>query len=376
MIYHDNLFKTVTLDALVGKNGNTQPCLTSAENLANAIAYAKEFLAKSPALKTLTFAPAPGTAKNCTCNACAALDTEENTPTGAYIRFINAIIESVKADYPTLSFEIKMSGCFLSLPATERPADGVSIFMSTEECHATHPLTDADCPTSQTFVEALQAWSKITSVRLEYVLSATEYLSTFANLNTLRENMRLFAESGIDSLYCSGNFSCPSGEFGELRAYLINALLQNPTMSEEEYDEHTNELLATYYGDGWFYIRNYINKITELANNDVSENDACGQSATDSPLTVITRTEYRNYAYQFDNCWNAAEQLAGDRIEAVKGSRIQWQYIQVCLNPNEADAQALINAVSAANLCWRKDLRSVAAESSLTLAPTSWKYAQ
>ena len=135
-VYHENAFKTLTLDTLVGDSANSQPCLTSTENLTKAITFAKEFLTKYPSLKVLTFAPAPGIEKPCTCNACTALEATENSSTGAYILFINAIIEAIAADYPTLSFEVMMGGCFLSVPTSARLPEGVSVCISTADCHA------------------------------------------------------------------------------------------------------------------------------------------------------------------------------------------------------------------------------------------------
>ena len=376
VIYHDNLYKTLTLDALTGAETLDQPCLSDSQKLAAAIEATKAFLAKYPGLKTLTFAPTSGSDKYCTCDACQAVYTEEGSVAGTYVRFINQIIEAVAADYPELGFAVKVRPYLQSAPAVTKLADGVEIFISTEETHATHPLTDPDCPTSVAFVQNLQSWTAAGKVRLEYVLCSNDYIPTFANLGSLRENIKFFAESGIDSIYCSGNFPSPSGEFSELRAYLVSKLLQDPYMSEEEYSAQMNEFLIAYYGGGWYYIRRYIDKTTELANNQATDRtEPCGQTASDSPLAVITREEYANHAHIFETYWNTAEDLAGSRINAVKTSRLQWQYIKVCVNPNPTDAQALITAVTNAKLAWRKNQKSVNAESNFSLMPTQWKYA-
>ena len=373
LIYHDNLYKTITLHTLIDGNSSIPSCLTAADNVTAAINRTKEFLATYPSLQTLVFSPDEDV-KYCTCESCAAVEAEEGGLAGAYVRFVNAIIEAVTPEYAELGFYINVDSKLLVAPKVTKPADGVVVCISTADCHATHAITDESCSNTKAFAEGLKSWAAISSVRLEYVLSSTEYISTFANIGTLRENMRFFAESGIDSIYCTGNFSCLSGEFGELRAYLMGKLLQNPMMSEEEYTAHMNEFLSVYYGKGWVYVRNYIEKVTELANNDVSQKGVCGQSATASPLSAITRDEYLAYAYSFENCWNAAEQLAGDRVEYVQASKLQWQYIQACITPSQANSNALINAVKKVKIPWRHNMTNVSSESNLTLPPFYWKY--
>ena len=376
ILYHDHLYKTLTLNTLTGIEATAQPCLSDAKNLTAAINYAKDFLAKYPGLITLTFAPTSGTHKYCTCDNCSAIYAEEGSVSGTYVRFVNAIIEAVSADYPNLSFAVAVRGYLQSAPTVTKLADNVTVYISTEECHATHPITDENCPTSVAFVQNLKSWIEAGKVRLEYVLTSNDYISTFPNFGALRENMQFFAASGIDSFYCSGNLASPSGEFAELRAYLISKLLHNPSMSEEEYSALMNEFLIAYYGNGWFYVRQYINKTTELANNQTADGkEPCGQTVSDDVLTVITREEYANHAHIFESYWNAAEELAGDRISSVKLSRLQWQYMKLFFNPNADEANALITAASKARLSWRENKKSVVAGSDLSLMPSQWQYA-
>lgn len=363
--------KTLTLGTVTGNGGIAQPCLTDPENLPKAITYVKNFLASTPGLQTLSFAPVDGSDYYCQCPNCARIDKEEGSHAGTYIRFINAIINAVAADYPTVQFEINIRTYLQTAPAITKPVEGVSVRISTAGCHATHAITDASCPESVAFREGLQTWGSLCdSVHLEYVLTAAvDYVPTFANLGTLRENMRFFAESGIQSIYCSGNFACPSGEFSELRVYLISKLLIDPMMSEEEFDTHMNNFLKAYYGQGWEYVRKFIDKTTELAADG-------HQSANDGPFAGITAEEYLANEETFDAWWDQAETLAGDRVDFVKRARYQWRYIKLCLHPNEADARALIAdlATATAKVSWREKQWNVDDSSDLTKAPTEWKY--
>jgi hypothetical protein len=363
--------KTLTLGTITGNGGIAQPCLTDPENLPKAIKYVSDFLNATPWLETLSFSPIDGSDYYCQCPNCARIDKEEGSHAGTYIRFINAVIDAVKADYPSVQFEINIRTYLQTAPAITKPTNGVSVRISTAGCHATHPITDASCPECVAFTQGLKTWGELCdSVNLEYVLTSTvDYIPTFANLGTLRENMRFFAESGIQSIYCSGNFACPSGEFGELRVYLISKLLVDPMMSEEQFDAYMNDFLKAFYGDGWENIRNFIDKTTELAVDG-------HQTAQDGPFAGITEEEYLENEATFDAWWDAAEAAAGERIDFVKRARYQWRYIKLCLHPNAEDAQALIADVSNASgkVSWREKQWNVDASSDLSKAPTEWKY--
>ena len=54
----------------------------------------------------------------------------------------------------------------------------------------------------------------------------------------------------------------------------------------------------------------------------------------------------------FENFWNKAEELAGDRLEYVQRSRLQWRYIKLMLHPDEAEARKFVTDVKRAGVHW------------------------
>ena len=75
--------------------------------------------------------------------------------------------------------------------------------------------------------------------------------------------MRFYADNSVKGMFSQGNSDSVSGEFGDLRAYLLAKLMQDPYMTDREYDVHMNEFLKAYYGDGWMHIRAYIDLICQ-----------------------------------------------------------------------------------------------------------------
>ena len=251
-------------------------------------------------------------------------------------------------------------------------------------CCFTHPIDDPNCPKNKTFRDDIIAWGKICdNIHIwDYTTNFHYYISTFANLDVIRANMKFFAENNVVSMFPQGNSQGKSGEFGELRTYLLCKLMLNPYMTEEEYSAHMDEFLQAYYGEGWTYVRAFIDKTTELAANggfkldgkELATTAVCGQGIYDHPLTVITRQEYLDNEALFDELWAKAKELAGDRIENVKRSEMQWRLTKLYLHPNAEAAQQLINDAKAAGVVWKEGLPNVQSSSDLSKSPYYWSY--
>ena len=362
--------KTLALNAIVG-SGSIQPCLTDIESLPKAIQVVKNYLRVVSEMDVLRFSPASDDDLYCTCENCSRICEEEGSPAGLYIRFLNELVAEISAEYPNLKYEIVARAYLKTAPTVTKPADNISIRFNMEKCHISHPITDATCLDSVAFADSMRSWGAIgANIHVEYGLTATQdFIPVFANFGSLRENFRFFAECGVDSIVCNGNIVCPTGEFGELRVYLVSQLLQNPMMSEEEYYGYMDSFLKAYYGEGWMHIRTFIDTITVLAADG-------HQTADGSPLDAITMEEYVQHAEAFDELWDKAEELAGEeRIAFVKRARFQWRYIKLCIDPNAEDAQALIaDAASNPRVGWRDKQWNVDPSSDLSKAPTEWKY--
>jgi hypothetical protein len=148
-------------------------------------------------------------------------------------------------------------------------------------------------------------------------------------------------------MFPQGNSQSISGEFGELRAYLLAKLMWNPYMSQEEYDRHMNEFLEAYYGAGWIYIRQFIDKTTQL----VANAESC-INIYEEPLQSISKEEYLANEFFLNNLWEKAEAIAGDRYEYVHRSSMQWRGIQILLHPNDEAALAFAAEIEEMGIRW------------------------
>ena len=362
---------------------SSNPCLTDPEIYATVLANVRKELEKNPDINIFSISQTD-VEMWCKCPNCSKIAEEEGSISGVWVRFLNKIAEDLEEDYPNLTIDTLAYKHTQTAPKITKPHKNVCIRLCSITCCFTHAINDPNCTRNKKFCEDLIAWGKICdNIHIwDYTTDFHYYISTFANLFTIYDNMQFFAENNVVSMFPQGNSQGYSGEFGELRAYLLAKLMCDPYMSREEYSNHMNEFLKAYYGEGWESIRAFIDKTSELAANggyklDGNENETdavCGQGIYDHPLTVITRQEYLDNEAYFDELWATALALAGDRAEYVERSMMQWRLTKLYLHPNAEEAQKLIDDAKAAGVVWKEGQPNVQSDSDLSKSPYYWKY--
>ena len=339
--------KLAEMDTPYPANAPT-PCLTDETIYNTVLKNVRAVLAQYPTAKILSVSQ-NDTHSYCKCENCEAITKEEGSPSGTLLRFVNRIANDIAADYPDVTIDTLAYQYTQTPPKITKPAPNVCIRLCTITCHFNHPLTKSGCKTCESFCKALEGWGAICDniYIWDYTTNYSYYLATFPNLHVLRDNMRLFAQNNVKGVYEQGNASGPSGEFGELRAYLIGKLLMDPYMTKSEYYAHMDDFLAAYYGEGWTYIRQYIDMFSQYAN--ISAN---GMGIYSYPFTVMHKDTFASMEEKIIGWWDAAEAAAGDRLEYVKRSRWQVRYMSLFANPNKVEAEILVSAVEANKTRW------------------------
>ena len=354
---------------------DVNPCLAlntaeGQENLAKVIKNVRAVLEKDPTIDIVSVSQ-NDTKAHCECDACLAIEAEEGSPAGTLLRFVNAVAEDLEADYPHLTVDTLAYKYTRKAPTKTVPRDNVCIRLCSIECHFNHPLTTESCEICSAFRYDLIEWGKICDniYIWDYNTDFSYYLSFFPNLHVLRDNMQLFADNNVKGVFCHGNMEGPSGEFGELRAYLLTKLMMYPYMTEEEYYAHMDEFLAAYYGAGWKNIRSYIDQVSALALNGP------GHTIYHQPFTAVNENFYRVIEDRVTKLWDEAEELAADRLPYVQRSRLHWRYMQLMLHPDAEKAAALIAEVEGLGMAWREGRYHVDLEkSNLNKGPGHWTY--
>ena len=370
VVYGSGLF-VHTLGALTetGGGASPNPCLSldSPEGQANYQKVIKNLRVALESDPTINIVSVSQNDKNeyCHCDYCLASyayythdanNVEKGGTAGNLLAFVNAVAEELEDEYPNLIVDTLAYNYTQAPPKNIVPRDNVCIRVCSIRVCFMHPFTE--CPDAKgpngiqwtrtaLFRTDFINWGKICD-RIhvwDYTTNFAYYIAPFCNFGSIRENMKFYHENGVRGMFPQGNSQSISGEFGELRTYLLAKLMWNPYMSEEEYNRHMNEFLQAYYGAGWIYIRQYIQYSIDMAA------DSC-INIYEAPLESITEAEYRHMESTFNGWWERAELIAGDRADAVHRSALQWRYIQLLLHPDEEACAQFVAEVEAYGIRW------------------------
>jgi len=254
-----------TFAKYTGTTQQEQPCLSSEETYTQIVNGVLGDLAANPDLWVISVSQNDNV-NYCKCEACLAAYAEDGQ-SGQMISFVNRVAEEIEKHYPNVMIHTFAYQYTQEAPKKVRPRDNVLVQLCSIDCCFRHPLTSGKAP-NVTFERDIKAWSEICDNLYvwDYTTNFSFYMMPHPNISyeVLAGNIRLFAENNVIGVFEQGAYNTDgTGEFAELRSYLISKLLQDPYMTEEEYNVHRDEFLKGYYGDGWENILAYLDWILE-----------------------------------------------------------------------------------------------------------------
>ena len=265
----------------------------------------------------------------CTCPECVAGYIKYGAISGVMLQFVNAVAETVrKAGYENVAIDTFAYMYTRSAPKRIVPAENVIVRLCSLECCFSHPLNDPLCAVNVGFAKDLRDWSAICD-RLyvwDYVTNFAHYIGLFPNFDVLQANLQFFSENHVKGIYEEGNYAmspCDT-EFGELRAYLICKLMQDPYCDLEA---ERAAFLQAYYGEGGSAIGTFLDKVCR---NAASEHLSIYSSMWDTCILSC-----REIA-ECDALWQTAKNAAnGEARTHVESSELAWRYWKYCNNASE-----------------------------------------
>ena len=346
----------------------TQPCLSDPAILATVKKNVRKILAAHPDCRILSVSQNDNM-HPCTCPKCLAADAEEGSPAGTLLRFVNAVADDIREDYPHVAIETLAYQYTRKAPAITRPRDNVIVRLCSIECCFSHDLGDPSCEVNGAFIHDITEWSKICN-RLyiwDYVTDFSYYIPPFPNFRVLRSNMEFFAQHHVVGMYPEGNYQSNSGEFGELRAYLLAQCMWNPYMTEEEYQAAIDDFCTGYYGAGGVYVKKFLDFVCDATRGRHFNIWA-------PPFAIIPEEVYREHFAAIEGWWNAAETAAeNDRyLERITRSRLQWTYVKLMLCPGPVEGEVFFRTVESLGIRWN-EWRNFTADPDFALSPVDWK---
>ena len=290
----------------------SQLCLSNPDVLAITVEKVKEWLRANPHAKIVSVSQNDSfvIGSYCTCPACAAVDAEEGAPSGSLIRFVNAVAEAIEPEFPDVAVDTLAYQYSTTPPRITRPRHNVMVRMCTGGC-SSHGI--AECERNAGTKACIEGWAKICE-RLyiwDYTTDFAQYLIPYPNLPTHQRNAQFFATHNVKGVFEQGNYQDgKSGEFGELRAYILAKSLWNPDETPD-----TEGFMDAYYGGGAPFVQKYLDYIHAKV-KDIHFNLVIAASALWNPLIPDEDIP------MLDALWAEAYQAALDGGKTANGNGI------------------------------------------------------
>ena len=312
--------------------GNVQPCLTDEEVYQTVLSNVRAWLDENPEATIISVSQNDSDAGvgGCQCENCKAINDAEGSEMGSLLTFVNRIANDIKDDYPSVYVDTLAYRYTRKPPKNIRPAENVIIRLCSIECCFTHALSEA-CIYNTSFRKDIEAWSAICDNLYiwDYTYNAETYFTFFPNFDVLCDNVKFYKEHNVKGVFLEGQQVSVSGEFAELRSYLLAKLLWDPDMTEDEYYAHMDEFLQYYYGPGWVKIKEYMQAMTAHA---IARNTHVGifdKGLKMYPFTKDNGKKDVNFGTNMKAYWDQALEMAQTEEQRahVEKSSIQAYYL-------------------------------------------------
>lgn len=243
--------------------GGPQLCVTNPEVIEVAAATAIQRLTNNPNVANISVSQAD-TARYCKCERCEELNEAEDTPMGSQLTFVNAVAERIEKTHPNVKVGTLAYWYTRKPPKTFRPRHNVQIQLCSIECCTLHAIDNPDCEQNQAFCADTNEWGKICNDIWiwNYNTNFRSYDLPFPNLRSIGPNVRYFLRNNAKGVFMQANGNGLTGEFSDLRNYLISHLLWNPHLDDQAV---LTEFVERHYETAAPAILGYINFLHENA---------------------------------------------------------------------------------------------------------------
>jgi len=305
------------------QSGYAQLCLTNPEVLQICIEGVRNWIKQNPDMKVFSVSQ-NDTHNYCECPECTRVAEEEGSQAGPVVRFVNAIADAIKDEYPDVAIETLAYQYTRKPPRLTKPRPNVIICLCSIECCFTHPL--GEDPFNKSFADDLRGWSKVCD-RLwiwDYVINYAHSICPFPNLYVLKPNINFFLRNGVKGIYEESCYFTPGSELQELRNYIIAKTLWDPNYDTQK---AIDEFCHAYYGAAAPQIIAYLKLMHDSVHKVPN-------------LHVQIYTHPRHYVFpdfiaQAKRLFDQAEAaVANDpvRLQRVQTARLPIMYAEIVLN--------------------------------------------
>lgn len=265
---------------------------------------------------------------SCQCKDCRELVSKYGGESGALLWFVNQVAKEVKKVYPSKYISTLAYQYTLPAPKNIQPEDNVIVVLCDIDQCAVHSWKT--CPENTVFYKALLDWTSISDniYVADYVGNYVSYSCPLPNFNVFNEKLQLCKDLGCLGVREYGVNSAPSGEFADMRSYVLSKMLWDPTV---DVDYWVNDFIYGYYQKAGKYVREYYDYLMSSLgdNNHIHTSDTYTNNYYSDELIRTSLQILQKASEVADN------QAIRNRVESLQ---LSMSYLHCKKHPKEAKA--------------------------------------
>jgi hypothetical protein len=316
---------------LGGKRQPVQLCLSQPDVLRITIDKVREILKSRPNSEIISVSPNDGRGY-CECKACKAFDDREGTRAGTLVRFVNAVADAIKKEFPRVRISTLAYLDTYMPPKSVRPHGNVAIQLCTDRHAWSRPfLTVTE---TESFQKAMKAWEAIGATMhiWDYTVNFSHYVAPMPNMPVVTPDMRFYIEHNARGVMLQGAYQSPGSADGPMRCWVWAKQLWDPALDTRAL---MRDFVYGYYGEAAEPVWQYQELLWRLWEH---YHQQPGETPAENPLLAGIHYTPDNPMLAGDFGLSAlalfaqAEALAQDpeTLRRVKLAKLPVLYVALC----------------------------------------------
>ena len=278
----------------------------------------------------------------CHCADCQTAEAQYGS-FGIVLNFVNRVADEVKKSYPDVMIDTMVYAHYQEIKGNIRARDNVIIRYvasfgranSNQGANGTGAYPNGNGDPAQ-FIEQVAKVADLSAICENlfvwvHAKDATDLFGLNGDIYSVWQIVNALNRYNVKGYYVESEFWSSSAEFGELRSYLWAKLLNDPSMTLNEYKAHMSDFLNGYYGAAATYIQQYIDYLCDRAifysNNWGYGGNCFNQNGQYSDAPYGLPLDLLNTLNGFFN--NAENAVSGEELARVRRSRLHLRFTEL-----------------------------------------------
>lgn len=343
----------------------SDPCLSNPDSIDTIIKNVRwiiennKILSENKEAEAIVHVSQSDSAKFCKCDHCRAIYSVWGLG-ATYTQIMTYVSNALHDEYPNVKFMaygcdetgkrpklanevsdekynayLEKYGDLKYVPAKDiTPPDNCILLLKSDDTCESHALDDPTCPRNADYVNNVKGWCEVYKTIYFNSFTGSKYYdhNIFPDVYELRETVRFFSQFENYKGFRYFAFGTSGSDLTGLHTFLISRLAWDVDISEADYSALINKYLKAAYGAGWSFVREYIDTVERLSDEN---HWWTYKGVGDRWNSVITAEQWRsdgNYEYCLGLLDRAAELCDTDeQLYAMTVAGVPIRYIGCCL---------------------------------------------